>query len=524
MRRVEIRDLLGATALGLALAAAAAAWGGAEADHPLNAPPMADAAAGGPPQSFATIFQKVSPAVVSIEITGRASPDEVAMLEGEGGPGSQAIPFPFDFGQGDRNGQGSRRGQPSRPDGQELPKIHAAGSGFFVSAGGYIVTNNHVVKDAQTITVRTSDKRILQARLIGRDPATDLAVIKVEGQGYPFVSFEDSAKPRVGDWVVAIGNPFGLGGTATAGIVSALGRENIAESSLIDYMQIDAPINRGNSGGPTFDVYGRVVGVNTAIFSPSGGSVGIGFDIPADVAQSITRQLITSGKVDHGYIGATIQQITADLSESLGLRSTDGALVASLQNGGPAERGGLKVGDVVETVNGRKVSSASDMTRRVAFARPGDTLRLTVLRGGREASLDLRAGLRPSEEVLASNASGEDSAPDGAVGPSRATEPSILGMRLATLDDALRERFNLGEHDRGVVVESVGQGSDAADKGLKPGDVIVKAGERASSAPGDVGAAVADARREKRKDVVVLLRRDGRNLFVPLEVGEPPRG
>src|SRR6185437_14728923 len=233
--------------------------------------------------------------------------------------------------------------------------MHAAGSGFFISPDGYIVTNNHVVDHADKITVHTSDDRTFKAHVVGRDPATDLAVVKVDTANMPFVSFEDRAKPRVGDWVVAVGNPFNLGGTATAGIVSALGRKNVSDSSYVDYMQIDAPINRGNSGGPTFDLYGRVVGVNTAIFSPSGGSVGIGFDIPADVAASVSRQLIDHGKIVRGYIGAQIQDVTADIADSLDLKDRKGALVADVTPDGPADRAGLKAGDVVIDVNGQSV-------------------------------------------------------------------------------------------------------------------------------------------------------------------------
>jgi serine protease Do len=217
------------------------------------------------------------------------------------------------------------------------------------------------------------------------------------------VSFENRAKPRVGDWVVAVGNPFGLGGTATAGIVSALGRPNISGSSFVDYMQIDAPINRGNSGGPTFDIDGRVVGVNSAIFSPSGGSVGIGFDIPADVAAATTRQLIESGKVTRGYIGATVQGLSPELADSLGLGSTHGAVVATLAAGGPSLRAGLRAGDVIVSVNGRGVETASDLTRQVALARPGEEIRVGILRAGQRREIAVRSGVRPAEPSLANN-------------------------------------------------------------------------------------------------------------------------
>ena len=392
------RSLLLAAGASLTVLGSAVAWGDDGAQGRANVPALPTGPAGAP-QSFAPIIQQVSPAVVSIDIIGHASPSQVAMTQDES-PGGQALPFFFGL------PDATPRQRPS--DGRPLPKIHAAGSGFFISSTGYIVTNNHVVEDADTITAHTADGREYKAHLVGRDPATDIAVVKVDGGPFPFVDFEDSAKPRVGDWVVAVGNPFGLGGTATAGIVSALGREDVADSPLLDYMQIDAPINRGNSGGPTFDTAGRVVGVNTAIFSPSGGSVGIGFDIPAAVASSIAHQLIAKGRVDHGYLGATIQQITPDLAASLGVDTTDGAIIDALATGGPAQRAGLRQGDVVVAVNGKAVRSPTQITRAIAFSSPGDRLDLTVLRDGRTQNLVARAGLRPPEAVLARQVQPQD--------------------------------------------------------------------------------------------------------------------
>ncbi|HEY5410048.1 MAG TPA: trypsin-like peptidase domain-containing protein, partial [Caulobacteraceae bacterium] len=342
----------GAAIGALVLAAAGGYWARASAETgAVNGPAIAAPAAGAP-TSFANIVQRVAPAVVSIDVEHKAGPSQTAYSSQGGNP------FSFRFGapgDGDGDGQGDSDQGPGAPFGffnlpqmqQAQPQLmKASGSGFFISADGYIVTNNHVVEGADKITVHTKDGRDLKARLIGRDSATDLAVVKVDGGGFPYVSFEDRAKPRVGDWVVAVGNPFGLGGTATAGIVSALGRRNVADSNYVDYMQIDAPINRGNSGGPTFDAYGRVVGVNTAIYSPSGGSVGIGFDIPADVVAQVSRQLIEHGKITRGYIGATVQAVTPEISDSLGLHGRKGALVAELTPGGPAEQAGLRPGDV----------------------------------------------------------------------------------------------------------------------------------------------------------------------------------
>ncbi len=470
----------------------------------VNARPAAMAP--GAPVSFADVVERVAPAVVSIDVEGKADPSQVSFFgapdqgddqggQGQGQGSGRKAPPGFDF----------RRLIPQQPDGKALPRTQATGSGFFISADGYLVTNNHVVEGADKITVRTGDDRTLKATLVGRDPATDLAVIKVEGKDFPFVSFEESAKPRVGDWVVAVGNPFNLGGTATAGIVSALGRSNVSGSSYVDYMQIDAPINRGNSGGPTFDMYGRVVGVNTAIFSPSGGSVGIGFDIPADVAASVTRQLISGGKVTRGYIGATVQNVTPEIADSLGLQAHTGALVADLTPGGPSEQAGLKPGDLVLKVNGHDVASATDLTRQVALAHGGDEIHLQIRRDGQVREVSVRSGVRPTEASIAAN--------DGQGGPDQdgAQEPAIapvLGMQLKPNPKG------------GLIVQDVAGDSDAGKKGLREGDVILRAGEHNATAPADVASAATEARKAGRKSVLLLVTRDGRQTFVPIEVEE----
>lgn len=272
------------------------------------------------------------------------------------------------------------------------PVRRGAGSGFLISRDGYVVTNNHVVEAAQEIVVTLADERQFPARLVGRDPPTDLAVLKIEGRDLPFVSFAQSALPAVGDWVVAVGNPFGLGGTATAGIVSAQGRE-IGEA-YVSYLQIDAPINAGNSGGPSFDLQGRVVGVNTAIFSPSGGSVGIGFAIPADLAEQVIRQLIETGKVERGYLGVGVGDLSPALAARLGARGRRGAVIGAIANGGPAE-GRLRPGDIVTAVDGVAITSAGGLMRAVAAAGPGRELALSVLRSGRTAEIRVRAARRP---------------------------------------------------------------------------------------------------------------------------------
>jgi serine protease Do len=479
----------------------AAAQAGAVNARPVAATSIA-------PVSFADLVQRVAPAVVSIDVEGKGGKDNVA-LQGRGfaAPDSDEDDddddegaMPFDFRKLFPHTPGARRG--GQPDGQELPRMQATGSGFFISADGYIVTNNHVVEGADTITVRTSDDRSLKAKLVGRDPATDLAVIKVQAGTYPFVSFEDRAKPRVGDWVIAVGNPFNLGGTATAGIVSALGRANVSGSSYVDYMQIDAPINRGNSGGPTFDVSGRVVGVNSAIYSPSGGSVGIGFDIPADVAASVTHQLIAEGKVTRGYIGATVQSLTPEIAESLGVNEHKGALVAELTPGGPSEKAGLRPGDLVMKVNGHDVASASGLTREVGLARAGEEIRLQVRREGRMQDVVVRSGVRPSEAVIAK--AGYDVEPQAETPKEGA---HVLGMRLSPKEGG------------GVAVEGVGANSDAGRKGLHQGDVILQANGVKAQSPADVAAAVAEARKAGRSSVLLMVARDGHRTFVPVEIG-----
>ena len=345
----------------------------------------------GAPLSFADIFEKVSPAVVSIKVTSKVDP---AAMRRNVIPGFEN--FPFDVVPRGGGDQGE-----SAPDPRKAPKQMSSGSGFFISTDGYIVTNNHVVENAEDIKVVLKDGKELKGTLVGRDEGTDLAVIRVEGHDFPFVSFENKAKPRVGDWVLAVGNPYDLGGTATAGIVSAYNRD-IGEK-FVDYIQIDAPINRGNSGGPTFDTYGRVIGVNTAIFSPSGGSVGIGFDIPADVAESVTKQLMGGHKITRGYIGATIQDLNEEMASSWGLAGRKGAVVANLVPGGPAMRGGVEPGDVVVGVNGAPVTNGNELTREVAKAHAGDDIRLDIFRNGKERTVVVRSGMRPSEAQLAQN-------------------------------------------------------------------------------------------------------------------------
>ncbi|MCC7268238.1 MAG: Do family serine endopeptidase [Caulobacteraceae bacterium] len=473
---------------------------------PIFAPPP------GAPVSFADIFEKVSPAVVSINVTSRANPSVLRI------PG---LPFnivprgaePDGEGQDGSPGEGGDQGGRT-PDGQpRLPEQRSSGSGFFVSADGYIVTNNHVVENAEKITVILKDETELEATVVGRDEGTDIAVLKVQGRNFAYVNFEDAATPRVGDWVITVGNPFGLGGTATAGIVSAYGRD-IGET-FVDYIQIDAPINRGNSGGPTFDTYVRVIGVNTAIFSPSGGSVGIGFAIPASVADATVKQLIRDGKVERGYIGATIQNYTEEMAEAQGLGDQRGAIVTETVTGGPSAKAGLQPGDVVTSINGRDIKTSTELTRQVARARPGEAIRLEVIRGGKHQQIEIRSGTRPSAEQLAAN----DNTPGRRSTPATPqTAPAVLGMAVAPIDDAARRRHGLDSSIRGVVIESVDASSDAASKGLRRGDVIQRAGDRAVTSAADISAAVDAAKRAGRPSVLFSFNRGGRTGFLPLNV------
>ncbi|HEX7758193.1 MAG TPA: Do family serine endopeptidase, partial [Caulobacteraceae bacterium] len=467
------------------------------------------APAPGAPQSFADIFEKVSPAVVSINVTSHVPVSQTP-------PGLKGFPFNLVPPGGGDDGDDDGTGGGAAPKGQ---RALSAGSGFFISPDGYIVTNNHVVENAEDIKVVMKDGKELKATVVGRDEGTDLAVIKVEGHNFAFVDFENNARPRVGDWVLAVGNPFSLGSTATAGIVSAYGRD-IGET-FVDYIQIDAPINRGNSGGPTFDTYGRVIGVNTAIFSPSGGSVGIGFAIPADVADNITKQLMGGGKITRGYIGATIQNLSDEMADSWGLSGRKGAVVADLVPGGPASKGGLAQGDVVVAVNGHAVSTSSEMTREVAKAHAGDVLHLDVYRDGKERTVDIHSGTRPSEAQLAQNGGAgggdEDSTPTpgGAKAPAKA---QILGMSLAPLDPLSRRQYSIDDAVRGVLVDGVKGSSDAGEKGLRRGDVIVRAGGHEVGTATDVAAAVTEWRKNGRTSIPLGISRAGRTLFLAVKI------
>ncbi len=486
---------------------------------PEAARPMLFSPPPGAPLSFADIFDRVSPAVVSINVTAIVDRRVLGLPGLEQGQPRRGAPSPKGRGddQDDQDDQGDQSDQGGAGDDPNNTQAMASGSGFFISSDGYIVTNNHVVENAKDIKVVLpgKDQRELPAKVIGRDEGTDLAVIKVEGKDFPYVSFENSARPRVGDWVIAVGNPFGLGGTATAGIISAYGRD-IGEK-FVDYIQIDAPINRGNSGGPTFDIYGRVIGINTAIFSPSGGgSVGIGFAIPADVADTITKQLMAGGKITRGYLGATIQDISPEIAESLGKPDLKGAMVDELVAGGPAAKAGVQPGDIVLSVNGVPVHGATELTRQVAASHTGETLRLAILRGTESVTLDVHSGLRPSEAELAKAGALDQDAGDGQDGS--AARASALGIGLAPLDSESRRKLGIPPEIKGALVMTIDATSDAAGKGLKPGDVVLRVNGEAVANGADVAQAVAAAQKAGRSNVLLFVYHDHHQAAVPIKI------
>lgn len=435
----------------------------------------------GAPRSFADIFEQVAPAVVQIEVRTRVAQRQRFIQV----PGFGAVPVqPGDEGEGEAEG--------------EAPTARGAGSGFFIAANGYIVTNNHVVADATEIRVKLADGREMEARLVGRDENTDLAVIKVDGNDFPFVSFEEAAQPRVGDWVIAVGNPFGLGGTATAGIVSAQGRRDI-DSAYVDYLQIDAAINQGNSGGPTFDIYGRVIGVNTAIFSQTGGSVGIGFAIPASVARPITDRLMRGETIERGYVGVGIQNLSREQIEALGLPAAfTGALVGEVTAGGPAEAGGVQVGDIVTRLNGEAVRDRTDLTRRIGQVRPGDTVRLEVLRDGRRQNLSIRVRARPPESEL--NARPDENAENPSA--QELAGAPVGGLSVAPMSDALRRRYAIPATVDGLVVTTA---ETIGELNFRPGYVITRSGSGPIRTPAELQAAIDAARRANRPGVFLIV-------------------
>ncbi|HWM49135.1 MAG TPA: Do family serine endopeptidase [Xanthobacteraceae bacterium] len=462
----------------------------------LTAPAYAQTAAR--PIGFADIVEKVKPAVISVRVKV-ASAQASLSLNGEDMPVPPGSPFEFFF---------RRFGQ---PDGQmpNAPRRRnftlGQGSGFFISADGYAVTNNHVVDKAESVEVTTDDGKTYNAKVIGTDARTDLALIKVEGRGdFPYVRLADQA-PRIGDWVLAVGNPFGLGGTVTAGIVSARGRD-IGAGPYDDFIQIDAPVNKGNSGGPTFDVDGNVIGVNTAIFSPSGGSVGIAFAIPSETVKSVVAQLKEHGSVTRGWIGVQIQPVTRDIADSLGLKNAQGALVAEPQANGPAAKAGIKSGDVITQVNGEAVKDARTLARRISSLPPGTSVKLTVVRNGKEDVLTLTLGELPKQRQARADSGDQDREVPGNGMPQ-------LGLSLAPASRVA------GAGAQGVVVTDVDSDGPAAERGFKTGDVILEVGGAKVESPADISKAVADARSAGKRTILMRVKSGDATRFVALPVG-----
>ncbi len=456
------------------------------------------------PDGFADLAEKLLPAVVNISTTQSVKRDSDSPLQmPKLPPGSPFEEFFKEF--FDRQQQ--RRDTPKR-------KATSLGSGFIIDASGLIVTNNHVIEGADEITAILHDDRRLEAKVVGRDSKTDLALLRVKSsKPLPFVQFGDSDKARVGDWVVAIGNPFGLGGTVTAGIISARAR-NINAGPYDDFIQTDASINRGNSGGPMFNLDGRVIGINTAIFSPSGGSVGIGFSIPANLAKPVIDQLKEFGRARRGWLGVRIQTVTEELAESLGLSSAHGALVANLTEGGPAEKAKVKVGDVILAFDGKPIDEMRNLPRIVAETPVGKATKVVVWRQGKEVTLSVKLGEFPEEEKIAAVAP-KDSGPE-----KKSKALKTLGLTVAPVTDELRNRFRLDEDAKGVVVTEVDPDSPAAENGVRPGDIVRKIGpnQTAVKSPAQVLKSVEQARKSKRKRLLFLFERDGNSRFVALGI------
>jgi serine protease Do len=505
--------------LGASLALAPLVWAeapsvGAEQAQVGSTPPttMTSPSALIQQQSFAPLVKKVLPAVVNISVTQTTAPDAMDE-EPEAGPMPNFPNSPFDeflrrfFDQQMPNGE--RHAFPQIPEGQ-AHRI-ALGSGFIIDPSGYVVTNNHVVGNAGKVEVTLQDDSKYPAKIIGRDPKTDIAVLKIKAdKPLPYVTFGDSSAAQVGDWVMAVGNPFGLGGTVTTGIISARGRD-IHSGPFDDFLQIDAPINRGNSGGPTFNLEGQVVGINTAIYSPNGGSVGIGFAVPSNVAKSVVAQLEERGKVERGWLGVQIQEVTPAIAASLGLHGEHGALVAVVTPNSPGAKAGLKQGDVILSFNDTPVGHLHDLPRLVASAAPDTNANLEVWRNGQTIELQATLGELPnSEQVASANDGQEEDQPSAA---------DALGMHFAPLTKQLRGQLHVAKDVQGVVITGINQGSAAADVGLNEGDVVVAIDQQPVKTPQEAAAKLKEIAASPKKSALLLLNRHGVTEYVGVTLG-----
>jgi serine protease Do len=454
-----------------------------------------------PEDTFADVVERITPAVVNIATSksvrrGQASPE---FPFPQPPPGSPFEDFFREFFDQDRAPENAPR------------RTASLGSGFVVDPAGYVVTNNHVIAEADEISVVFGDDSTYEAELIGHDSKTDLALLKITGdKPFPAVTFADSDAVRVGDWVIAIGNPFGLGSTVTAGIVSARSRD-IRAGPYDDFLQVDAPINRGNSGGPSFNLNGEVIGINTAIFSPSGGNVGIGFAIPANLAVPVIESLKAEGRVKRGWLGVRIQTVTDEIAESLGLDEAAGALVASVTPDGPAEDATITAGDVILEFDHKPINRMRGLPRIVAETPIGKEVEVVVWRRGERETFGVTLGELPEEEELAALTEPDVELPSTS---SAAIDP--LGVTVATITDELRTRFELPADVQGVVILEVTEGGAASKESLRPGDVIVEVGQEEVNSPPEVAAKVGQAQQEDKKSVLLLIDRLGDLRFVAL--------
>ncbi|MFG1240796.1 Do family serine endopeptidase [Xanthobacter versatilis] len=514
------RKALLAGVVGLALAGVVAG----QFVPPLNGPVAAQITTSQPAGtfSFADIVEKVSPAVVSVKVKKDAGNEQMAMGGDFGGnvpPQIEQFLKRFGFGDGQGPmGPGGPGGPGMGPRGGHGPKgerpVVGQGSGFIISADGYVVTNNHVVDGADEVDVTTTDGKEYQAKVIGTDPRTDVALLKIENvTNLPWVKLADGA-PRVGDWVIAVGNPFGLGGTVTAGIVSARGRD-IGSGPYDDFIQIDAPINRGNSGGPTFSLNGEVIGMNTAIVSPSGGNVGIAFAIPSETVKTVVAQLRDKGSVARGYIGVQIQPVTEDLASGLGIKDAEGALVAQVQPNTPGAKAGLKAGDVIVKVNNEPIKEARDLTRKVGMMKPGTEIKLSLIRDAKPMDLSLVLDQLPNDQV-ASRSGAPQQGEDDTAGATK--DLPRLGLQLAP------SKSVQGAGGEGVVVTGVEPNGPAAQRGFKTGDVILKVGDKAVSTPKDVRDGLAAAKADNRKAVLIQVKSGEGVRFVAITLDAKAKG
>jgi serine protease Do len=449
------------------------------------------------PESFAELADRLSPAVVNITTTTRM-PDIDQGMRPVIPEGSPFEDFFRDF----------MERQPGSPRPQQ--RSNALGSGFIISPDGYIVTNNHVIESADEISVELFGGGELEAELVGRDPRTDIALLKVESEegDLPFVEFGDSDAAKVGDWVLAIGNPLGQGFSVSAGIVSA--RNRMLQGSYDDFIQTDAAINRGNSGGPLFDMQGRVIGVNTAILSPTGGSIGIGFAMSSAVVERVVAQLRDFGETRRGWLGVRIQNVDDDVAEAIGLGDARGALVTDVPEG-PALEGGIESGDVIVSFAGEPIEDTRELVRIVAEAEIGRTVEVVVFRDGAERTLEVEVGLLEEATLAAAPGASPDTAP-------APQDASVLGMTVAALTDRLREEFGLDRDVRGLVVTGLDSGSDAYSKGIREGDVIAEVGQEAVAAPEEMRDRIEAAEAAGRNSILLLVRRDGQPRFVALNL------